>query len=271
MVDRPKAVRDSQIKHGRWIAGYLRRNGVTRLGSILEIGSSAGGLLEVLADEFRASVIGVEPSPEEAAFANENGVRTRVGLFEDMDFGGELFDLIVCSQTFNHMLDARLATEKIRYLLRPSGVLYLECIDFFRLCEVQGAFFNAVQIDHVSMFVPATLRAMCEVAGLEVIPASVLSDRAQSPEALRAQRQAGATWCHTRFLATPGRPKMPAAMYQEIRAELDRLELAPVQTYLKLRLRQFLRLATSSEPLRERTEKLLRVAARLCGLWRPSA
>ena len=236
----PEALWRAQTRHGQWIAGYLRRNGITQLDSILEIGSSTGGLLRALAVEFGGvSVTGVEPSPGEAKFANQNGIATRVGLFEEIDFDDKQFDLIVCAQTFNHLLSPRLAAEKIRRLLRPNGHLYLECIDFFRLCEVQGAFFNAVQIDHVSMFVPQTLKALCEVAGLRVIPASVLSDRAQPDEAVRAQQQAGATWCHSRFLATPGTFKAPEAAYQEVRTELDKLPLAPLQTFLKLELRWF--------------------------------
>jgi 2-polyprenyl-3-methyl-5-hydroxy-6-metoxy-1,4-benzoquinol methylase len=243
MAHRPEVMIEHQLRHGRWIAAYLRRNGVAEVGSILDIGSSTGGLLRALAEEFKgASVQGVEPSGEEAEFASRNGVPTRVGLFEELDFGEERFDLIVCSQTFNHLLNPRLSVEKVRRLLRPNGVLFLECMDFFRLCEVQGAFFNAVQIDHVSMFVPDTLKAMCEAAGLEVIGSSVLSDRDQPLEVRRAQRAAGAAWCHTRFLASPGVPRPPQAGYQKVRAEIDRLALAPIKTLLKMELRPVRRL-----------------------------
>jgi 2-polyprenyl-3-methyl-5-hydroxy-6-metoxy-1,4-benzoquinol methylase len=144
----------------------------------LDIGSSTCGLLRALAEEFKgASLHGVEPSGEEAELASRNGVPTRVGLLKELDFGERRFDLIVCSQMFNHLLNPRLAVERVRRLLSPNGVLFLECMDFFRHCEVQAAFFNAVQIDHLSMFVPDTLKAICEAAGLEVLGSSVQSDR----------------------------------------------------------------------------------------------
>lgn len=166
------------------------------------------------------------------------GVRTLTGLFEQCDLDPEeRFDLIICSQTFNHLLDPRLVTEKVRGLLRPEGVFFLECIDFFNLCKLQGAFYNAVQIDHVSMFVPVTLQAMCQVVGLEVIPGSLMCDRLQSAEALEEQRASGAPFCHARLLARPGRPEEPPAAYQAVRDEIDGLHLHPIRTFLTLKLR----------------------------------
>jgi len=235
---RPDALYQSQLKYGRWVTEYLRRNGIEQVSSILDIGSSTGGLLQTLGEKFGAQVTGVEPSPEEGDFANGNGVRTVTGLFEDIDFNQEeQFDLITCTLTFNHLLDPHLVVEKVRRLLKPGGLFYVDCIDFFGFCEYQGAFFNAVQIDHVSMFVPATLQAMCEVVGLEVLPGSLYCDRFQSAQALAKQRAAGIPFLHVRLLAKPGVPKAPPQAFQTIRAELDRLRLSPLRTFLKLKTR----------------------------------
>jgi SAM-dependent methyltransferase len=235
---RPDPLYQSQLKYGRWVAEYLKRNGIEHVSSILDIGSSTGGLLQVLGEKFAAEVTGVEPSPEEGEFARRNGVRTVTGLFEDIDFNQEgQVDLITCTLTFNHLLDPHLVVEKVRRLLKPGGLFYVDCIDFFSFCEYQGAFFNAVQIDHVSMFVPATLQAMCEVVGLEVLPGSLHCDRFQSAQDLAKQRAAGIPFLHVRLLANPGVPKAPPQSFQAIRAELDRLQLSPLRTFLRLKTR----------------------------------
>jgi SAM-dependent methyltransferase len=239
---RPEDMFQGQLNHGRWIARYLKQHGIEKLGSILEIGSSTGGLLKALGDEFRAEITGIEPSAEEADFACRHGVRTMTTLFEECNFDSEArFDLIICSQAYNHLLDPRRVTEKVRGLLRPRGVFYLECMDFVGYCKFQGAYYNAVQIDHVSMFVPATLQSMCQVAGLEIIPSSLLCDSSQSAEVVKEQRAAGIPFIHARLLAKAGRPQPPAAAFQAIRQELDALQLHPVRTFLRLKFRRVIR------------------------------
>lgn len=215
----------SQLRRGEWLVEYLREHQVSPPRSALEIGCSTGGLLRALADAFGTRVLGVEPSPEEAEFARRHGVAAHVGLFEDYEPRSEQrFDLVICSQSFNHLLNPRKVAEHVRRCLTPQGAFFLECQDFFHVCRLRGVIHQAVQIDHVYMFVPQTLQAMVEVAGLELLPGSLTVDRWQSPESLRKHQAQGLPSLHARLLARPGTPTpTPRSSYLEIRTELDAL------------------------------------------------
>ncbi len=229
------AIFAGQLRRGGWLVEQLREHNLPPPCSALEIGCSTGGLLRALADTFGTRVLGVEPAPEEAEFARRQGVPAHVGLFEDYQpVSGERFDLVICSQSFNHLLNPRKVAEHVRRCLTPQGVFFLECQDFFHVCRLRGVIHEAVQIDHVYMFVPQTLQAMVERAGLEVLPGSLGVDRWQSPNALRAHRSAGLPSLHARLLARPGTPaREPRSSYLEIRTELDALPNSAFRALLK--------------------------------------
>lgn len=191
-----------QRRHAGFLIDYLRRAGVTSRRRILEIGSSTGGVLGALGDSLAADVVGVEPSSLEAEFAAGRGVATKVGLFEQVSFGpADRFDLIVCTQSFNHLLDPRGTTTKIAELLDEDGLFLIECMDFLQLCRFWGERARAIQIDHTYMFVEETLKAMLSACGLEALPESVQSDDRLSARELRRKRRAHAPSLHVRMLA----------------------------------------------------------------------
>jgi SAM-dependent methyltransferase len=256
----------AQLRRGEWLAAWLRRHGVVEPKSILEVGSSTGGLLRALADAFGARVLGIEPSPEEAEFAGAHDVPTEVGLFES--FGraiGERFDLVLCSQAFNHLLDPRRAAERVRELLAEDGLFFVECQDFFQVARARGAIAEAVQVDHVYMFAPETLQALVRQAGYAIVEGSLTCDRELSAEERAAQKELGLPTLHLRFLARPGpAPEAPTSSYAAIRAELAALPDSP----LRARARHALdvvarRLHKRSVQLRNRTRiRVRRLRAR---------
>ncbi|MFO0945997.1 MAG: class I SAM-dependent methyltransferase [Planctomycetota bacterium] len=196
------ARQNQQRGHARFLTEYLRHAGVNTRKRILEIGSSTGGVLAGLGQAFHADIVGVEPSSIEAEFATSRNIPTKVGLFEEISFtSADRFDLIVCTQSFNHLLDPRGTTSKIANLLGKDGLFLLECMDFLQLCRFWGERERAIQIDHTYMFVQETLVAMLSVCGLEVLPGSVQSDDRLSGMELRRKRRAHAPSLHVRMLA----------------------------------------------------------------------
>lgn len=239
----------SQLRRGAWLADYLKKHAKSPPRSVLDVGSSTGGLLSAMQREFGARVLGIEPSPEETAFAVAHGVPTRQGLFEDFrPEEGDKFDLVICTQSYNHLLDPKRVTEQIRACLNPGGMFFLECLDFFKVCEYREYVADAVQIDHVYMFVTDTMKAMLETSGFSVMEESVISDRLQSSEELLAQKRTGMPTHHTRMLAIPGEPaKSLSCSYAKIRAELGRMPNSILRIRLKEGLKQ---LADFSKRLR---------------------
>jgi SAM-dependent methyltransferase len=250
---------DKQLRRGRWLAGYLRTHGVSSLRSILDIGGSTGGLLCALRDEFGAEVLGVEPSPTEAAFAEAHGVPTQVGLFETTPGLGKRFDLVICSQTFNHLLDPRGVSEKVRDCLDPGGCFFVECQDFFHVCRIRDAVYEATQIDHAYMFVPETLQSLLEVAGFEIVPKSFVCDRLLPADALSAQRRCGIPSTHMRLLARPSQcAPFPTSHYEQAARELAAIPSSRAKAWINQKRRVMRRVRGR---LGDRLRNVVRAAA----------
>ncbi len=231
----PATIFRGQLRHGQFLLDYLRRVQPRAPRSILEIGCSAGGLLKTLRDVFHAEVLGIEPGPEEAAFAGRQGIPVMAGLFEEVDLPADRrFDLILCTQSFNHLLDPRGVAGRIRDLLSEDGTFLLECQNFFHLCRFWGEREKAIQIDHTYMFVPATLRAIVRAAGFRVLVETVRSDADESARELRRRRRLGIPSLHVRFLARRGEGFVRGELssYPQVKAELDSLPHRPGWTWL---------------------------------------
>jgi SAM-dependent methyltransferase len=227
----------AQRRRGEWLVQYLQRHGQPNPARVLEVGSSTGGMLRALADHCGSQVMGVEPSPVEAQYASAHGVPTEVGLFEQFSLDADRqFDLVICTQSFNHLLDPRGVAERIRACLSPGGLFFLECQDFFAVLQNRSCLEQAIQIDHVFMFTPATLAAIVEAAGFSVLPETLLRDRFQSPAALAAQKEFGVPSLHTRLLARPGQSQHSGgSSFAEIYAELCELERAVAERERQVR------------------------------------
>ncbi len=114
-------------------ANFVRSEGLRRLKDlrgylqvewdIVEIGSSTGYFLELMRPYVR-SVIGVEPGPEQAAYANKRGIRT-VSTVEAL--GHETrFDAIFIYYVLEHMRAPIDFLAAFSSLLKPTGKLFIE-------------------------------------------------------------------------------------------------------------------------------------------------
>ncbi|MDI1300717.1 MAG: class I SAM-dependent methyltransferase [bacterium] len=95
--------------------------------SVINVGGSAGIIDHYLADHF-ARVIGVdidEPAVAhaKATFQREN-LEFQVGDALDLQFPDASFDVVVCSQVYEHVPDAAKMMSEIRRVLKPAGICY---------------------------------------------------------------------------------------------------------------------------------------------------
>ena len=99
------------------------------LGEVLEVAVGTGRNLEHYPEEVR--VTGVELSPEmlERARARARTVRPdadlRLGDAQQLDFGDESFDAVVCTFSLCSIPDGRRAVSEMARVLRPGGRLVL--------------------------------------------------------------------------------------------------------------------------------------------------
>ncbi|MEV0273738.1 class I SAM-dependent methyltransferase [Hamadaea sp. NPDC050747] len=88
---------------------------------ILDVGCGTG----IAARQFQAAgcaVLGVEPDPRMAAYAQTTGVQAEVATFEDWDARGRRFDAVVAGTAW-HWIDPVAGAAKAADVLRPEGVL----------------------------------------------------------------------------------------------------------------------------------------------------
>lgn len=95
--------------------------------SVLNVGSSAGMVDRELSRSF-ASVVGMDiDAPAIARASRESATGNTAFLVGDamrIPFGPETFDVVVCSQVYEHVPDAPRMMAEIFRVLRPGGVCY---------------------------------------------------------------------------------------------------------------------------------------------------
>ena len=227
------------MRHGNALDEYIRSCHVGEPRTVLEIGSGAGGILKALQEAYKADVLGIEPTPSEAEFASRQGIPTKVGLIEEVGLVADRkFDLVICTQTFNHLLDPRGVAARVSQVLAPGGVFLVECQDFFELCRFTGRRSKAIQIDHTHMFVVETLTALLEQSGLDVLANSIQSDARLSGYERRRHRRLQIPFLHNRMLARRAdraAPPVPCN-YAAVRARLMSIPDNPLSWRLNRRM-----------------------------------
>lgn len=95
--------------------------------SALNVGGSAGIIDEYLARHFHR-VTGIDIDEKAIAFARQNfnkeGLCFEVGDAMDLSYGEDSFDVVICSQVYEHVPDADLLLSEIYRVLKPGGVVY---------------------------------------------------------------------------------------------------------------------------------------------------
>ena len=216
-------------RHGEEMA--MQMKGSFKGGTILEVGSSLGGVLAGIKKVLKIPVVGIEPSRPEANYAGKRGIKTYPSLIEDIEkTGGSIgmFGAVVCTQSLNHFLDPRYFFEFAHRHLSPDGILVLEVMNFRHQLKKAGKFKNAVKIDHTYMYTPETLKAFVEAAGFDILTASV--DEWKGEGMLRRLSRALPTVHMTCIARKSGRtpfaevvPK--AANYRKIKRSLNKVKI----------------------------------------------
>jgi ubiquinone/menaquinone biosynthesis C-methylase UbiE len=114
----------------RWmriIAGHAGRAGIY---DILDLGCGTGRFSNGLAMQFKANLIGIDPSMKmlQQAVKNRaanNSVAYAAGVAEAIPLPAASVDLIFISMIFHHLRDPRAAAEECSRVLRSHGRLFL--------------------------------------------------------------------------------------------------------------------------------------------------
>ncbi len=159
-----------RIKHetfDRYLTDAERHISVGRL---LDVGSALGDLL-LVASLHGWEVQGVEPNPWAARAADRliPGA-TRTTTLDALEPQAGAFDLITCVDVIEHLRRPDRAVEQMFDRLRPGGVLLLATPDAGgALARGLGPYWPHYHIDHLWYFSRATLTAVVQATGFEVV------------------------------------------------------------------------------------------------------
>jgi len=145
----------------------------------LEIGAGNGAFLRHLREAGFRQVIGVEPSGQAVARADES-IRPliKLGMFQAGDFIPKSISLLSCFQTIEHVDNPRSLCADAYELLRPNGAVFLIAHDYgswvTRLLGERSPIFD---IEHLQLFSRDSLRFLLTSCGFEDVRVGTIQNR----------------------------------------------------------------------------------------------
>jgi SAM-dependent methyltransferase len=147
--------------------------------SALDIGTGEGSFLDRLLELGFSRVRGVEPSAAAIAAASEQARPLILhGVFDRVSLDHELFDLVTCFQTIEHVPDpAELCHEAFEAVI-PGGAFLLVCHDRRALLNRALRHLSPIMdVEHLQLFTARSARELLERAGFTRVAAHSFSNR----------------------------------------------------------------------------------------------
>jgi ubiquinone/menaquinone biosynthesis C-methylase UbiE len=178
--------------------------------TLLDIGGSTGVVAHHLVRRFGVKPTLIDPAPLEVEQARRLGIETITGLVEQHDFGARMFEMVTICQTVDHLTDIAGTLRRVRQLLVPQGLLFIDIVDFRAAYLRNWSVEEAIKIDHPYYLTEPTMHAYLQRAGFAVLRGDYAADhlhisyvcRPAAPEAgaLPAPAQVAALLGEIRFI-----------------------------------------------------------------------
>ena len=165
--------REYAVERGDLLAPHIAGRGY---GTLLDIGGSTGVVADAFARRFDLRATVIDPAPLETVQAQALGLETIEGLVEDVDLGSRRFDTIVLCQTVDHLLDTAGTLTRVRQLLTPGGLLFVDIVDFRAAYLRNWSIEDAVKIDHPYYLTEDTMTTYLQRSGLQPLRADYAAD-----------------------------------------------------------------------------------------------
>lgn len=142
------------------LSGFVREN-VKKISHHLDIGCSAGLLLQYLQEHYACEPVGIEPGEAYRAYAQEQGLEVYASLEELNTHRDTRFDLISMAHVLEHIATPVDYLVNLRtQLLTQSGVLLIEVPNLYA--------HDCFEVAHLVSFSPHTLEQTLHKAGFEI-------------------------------------------------------------------------------------------------------
>jgi SAM-dependent methyltransferase len=199
--------REYAVERGDLLAPFLEGR---QYRTLLDIGGSTGVVADVFARRFDLRATVIDPAPLETVQAQALGLETIEGLIEYVDLGARRFDVVVLCQTVDHLLDITGTLSRVRELLSPEGLFFVDIVDLRAAYLRNWSIEDAVKIDHPYYLTEATMEAYLTRAGFAVVRSDYAADHLHvsyvtrpttpRPEYLPAASVADDLWREIRFV-----------------------------------------------------------------------
>ena len=140
---------------------------------VLNIGAGTGTMTQELLKK-GCIVEAVELNPYRAKYLRENiGIKVYEGTFESADLQQSSYDMVVLSQVLMHLFSLKNTFQKIKYVLRPGGIIVSSQMNFNSIVQqtvrapCPGKMLTAFSI--CSWFTPESLKKVLEISGFKTI------------------------------------------------------------------------------------------------------
>jgi SAM-dependent methyltransferase len=181
---------------------------------ILDVGVGTGRLLSRFPDLHR---FGLDISFGYLEQARSQGIDVCYARIEDMPYRDNVFDVVVCTDVLEHVLDLDLCCRKILRVLKPDGVLiarapFKEDLSWYASADCQYRYV------HLRNFDEPSLRLLFEKAlNCRVIESSVAGYTAHAPKLIPDASTAYRGYLLSRLAAVPeaDRPPVYSALLRE--------------------------------------------------------
>jgi SAM-dependent methyltransferase len=144
-------------------------------GSILDIGTGIGFMLEVAKERGFNETTGIEPSPAAGRYSREKlGLNIIQGHFPSPALHGQQFNLITLSHVLEHVPEPLVFLQAIKEYLKPGGVAVITAPAYNGLIVrvIQHRWYGFQPTQHIWQLTPKIVANMCKTAGLEVLKVS---------------------------------------------------------------------------------------------------
>jgi SAM-dependent methyltransferase len=142
-----------------------------RDGLLVEIGAGYGTFCEeAQASGWFSRIIAIEPTPSMAQSCRNRDLEVLELPIEQVTLEEELADVVVSFEVIEHLFSPRDFLLSCARLLKPGGLLAITCpsIDGFDVVTL-GAVSQVVDPEHLNYFHPASMSALYERCGFEVV------------------------------------------------------------------------------------------------------